>query len=574
MTEPSQSLLHRDSENKEQRRASQPSESSTGESSVIKNEEYADYAELSYQSGIWIEDEHSASQVNEDVQSLFDRKHLGLAVNYACSGFFNGLLPAMIYPFFKLFLNMHSYQVAAATSFISLPAAYKTLFGILTDNYPVLGYRRKSYMIIGWLIAFVAWMCLSFGPREEAYYEPGEIRRTSVSADRVVQNPHAPESGTWYLVLIMVSFLGVGITDVACDGITVELAQQEPIEQRGSIQATTFVLRFSGKLVGTVLSVVCFNGDEYGGTFEWSVPYRKVFFGCGVLTLMGAISTAILLVEKRDDSDAEAHPFRQMWRIVQQRAVWQMMTVLFVNAFTSNFGFAGQHAIQEYWARVVPLSNSVGRCVAVFLSVATFAVVKAHCLNTSWRTLIVCAALLHASVNLSVNSLTALNVIRKQWFFLSGPVLSAISDSVRFVIGGFVAVEVAEHHFESATMSLLMTVYNMATLLATSSFNFVDSFFDVSDANISHDTPHVRHEVVLCLAISAIVELLGLVALPFHPRQKRDAQDLKRNGGSSRAAGMIALLLVVLVTIWATFISLLSIGSSTACLRLAGGRGC
>ncbi|RLN06130.1 hypothetical protein BBJ28_00004725, partial [Nothophytophthora sp. Chile5] len=45
---------------------------------------------------------------------LLAASHLGLLVNYACIGFLNGLLPALVYPFFKLYLNMDGFQVSAA----------------------------------------------------------------------------------------------------------------------------------------------------------------------------------------------------------------------------------------------------------------------------------------------------------------------------------------------------------------------------------------------------------------------------------------------------------------------------
>ncbi|KAL4169204.1 hypothetical protein KRP22_010127 [Phytophthora ramorum] len=47
---------------------------------------------------------------------LLDPTRFGLLVNYACIGFLNGLLPALVYPFFKLYLNMDGFQVSAAAT--------------------------------------------------------------------------------------------------------------------------------------------------------------------------------------------------------------------------------------------------------------------------------------------------------------------------------------------------------------------------------------------------------------------------------------------------------------------------
>ena len=49
-------------------------------------------------------------------------------------------------------------QQATLLLVVMLPATLKIIFGFLSDNYPIFGYRRKSYMMIGWL--FVTFIML------------------------------------------------------------------------------------------------------------------------------------------------------------------------------------------------------------------------------------------------------------------------------------------------------------------------------------------------------------------------------------------------------------------------------
>ena len=45
---------------------------------------------------------------------------------------------------------------AQQTTFLAirgLPASFKILFGFISDNFPIAGYRRKPYMFTGWLLA-------------------------------------------------------------------------------------------------------------------------------------------------------------------------------------------------------------------------------------------------------------------------------------------------------------------------------------------------------------------------------------------------------------------------------------
>lgn len=505
---------------------------------------------------------------------LLERAHVGLLVNYACIGFLNGLFPSLVYPFFKLYLNMQAYQASAAGMIMMLPWSYKTFFGYLSDHAPILGYRRKSYILIGWIVSSVALLVLTYSPYEAPYFKSGEIQRTHAVALRVVENPEAPHAGARYLVQIMVVVLGSVIADVACDGIMVELAQHEHIEVRGSAQSTIYIVRYFANLMGGATAAVCFNGEEYGGSFSWSVPYTTIFFFCGIITILGCIATVFFLEEERCSRDLSPHPVREMWRIFKQRAMWQLMAFHFLNSFFNSFGFSGVTAVQEYWAGVEPLNNSIAGCLSTLLFVAATVLMKLYFLNTSWRVLMLLCSVFTMVVNLTVNLIVTFDVVRDQWFYLGGPQLAVIPDGMRHVISGFVTVEIAEHGFEGATYSLLTTVHNLAYPFSTSVTNLVDASFDVSDADIASDTLHVRWQVAYCLLLSFGMQAVGLLTLVMLPNQKLEAQALKFHGTSSAVAGTIALVVLLAALSWATTVNMLAINSSTACLRIAGGRGC
>lgn len=553
--------------------------------SATKDKDTIPYAENQYQRGMAPAEQDTTRKIlaqrssdllpsKKGVVNVYEASHFGLLVNYACIGFLNGLFPSLIYPFFKLYLNMESYQVSAASMVIQLPWSYKTLFGILSDHYPIFGYRRKSYILIGWFICFVALMVLAYSPHEEPYYKAGEIHRTRDVAVRVIGNPHAPEAGARYLIEIMLVCIGYVIADVACDGIMVELAQHEHIEVRGTAQSTIYIVRYSANLFAGIASALCFNGAEYGGSFSWSVPYHIVFFTCGLFTTLGCIATIFLLDEEPFSSDILQRPFQEMWRILKQRAIWQLMTFHFLNSFLSNFGFSGMASIQEYWAGIAPLNSNIASCVSTFLFVAATWLMRTYFLNASWRKFMLVCSVFTSAVNFGVNMAVTFDVERNQWFYLGGPQLAVIPDGMRHVIAGFVTVEIAEHGFEGATYSLLTTVHNLATPFATSVYNFVDGYFDVTDDDIATDTTHVRHQVAYCLLIALGAQLLGLFTLVLLPNQKLEAQELKYHGQSSTCAGLVTLIVLIAALAWATTLNMLSIQSSTACLRIAGGRGC
>ena len=91
--------------------------------------------------------------------SLFRRENLAVPACYLCVGLLQGLSGPLInvYP---LDLNATEAQQATISSLRGLPSTFKLLFGFWSDNVPLWGYRRKSYMFVGWLLASLSMLVL------------------------------------------------------------------------------------------------------------------------------------------------------------------------------------------------------------------------------------------------------------------------------------------------------------------------------------------------------------------------------------------------------------------------------
>ncbi|KAF4320672.1 hypothetical protein BBO99_00001279 [Phytophthora kernoviae] len=444
---------------------------------------------------------------SEDGVDLLDASTFGLLVNYACIGFLNGLLPALVYPFFKLYLNMDGFQVSAAATVVRLPWSYKTLFGLLSDHVPLAGYRRKSYMLIGWAVSIAALAVLAYNPIAPPYYKAGEIQRTREVNLRVVENADAAASGGQYLIRLLVVCAGYVMTDVACDGIMVEIARLEPMETRGETQATIYMVRYMASLAAGIIAALCFNGEVYGGSFSWSVTPNNVFWGCAAVAMLGCCGTVLFLDEtcavpnNKNSKATPVPPVLEMWRILQQRAVWQLIAFHFGHSFLSSVSISDLAAIQEFWVGVTPLNSSLAGCVSTALVVFATFLMREYFLNTSWRWIMLTCSFFTTVVFFGVNLVTTFDIIRNEWFYLGGPQLAAIPEGMRSVVAGFVTVEIAESGFESATYALLTTAHNLAWPFAQSVTNLVDAYFDVSDDAIASDTRHCTiAAIVRCLA--------------------------------------------------------------------------
>ena len=93
--------------------------------------------------------------------NIYDWRRIGYLAQYFAVGMIQGGLPSSQYGFFIAYLNVPSYVSSAAASLSQMPWSFKILFAVLTDACPIGGYRRRPYMVLGWLIAAVFLMALA-----------------------------------------------------------------------------------------------------------------------------------------------------------------------------------------------------------------------------------------------------------------------------------------------------------------------------------------------------------------------------------------------------------------------------
>lgn len=497
--------------------------------------------------------------------NLWSKDCFGLVVNNIAVGWIHGMISRTNYPVFNNYLHMDGYQLMAAFTLINFPFSIKTFIGIFSDSFPINGYRRKPYMNIGWFLCGICLVTIACIPMTEPYYVPGT---------KIVNNSDSASHALKYIVLLIFATFGLVIAIVADDGLMVEYAQREPEAIRGKIQTTVYFLRMmSGSLAFLVTGFV-FNGKQYGGSYSWSLTFNHVMAIAAVGSFITIPFATYFLKEQR----VEREPFRkrcgEMWNIIQQRAIWQVMGFFFISGIFGGFGCSPQGIVQREWARVEPLNETIfaviGSCIFSFSLLMT----RKYFLNTNWRWMILITSLVVILIDSIVSLLTIYNVVRSQWFWLGVPILERIPAGMNFIVSSYVVVEIAAVGYESATYGLITTVKDLSGPFSSSLSKNVDAYFDAFATDIETDTMHVRHQVMYCFLIMYIMHLLGNVFLFILPKQKQEAQELRLKGEKSRLAGTIAIVLFIFAFFWSIITNILSILPETACLKVAGGPGC
>ena len=180
------------------------------------------------------------------------RAWFGYLSQYFAVGLIYGGLPSTIYGVFNGYLNVPAHVYATIATVMTLPWSLKFVFGLINDCFPILGYHRKPYMVIGWSFCAATLLYISCVPLPAPYWCRDAkgvyitLSNTTGTGKRVAAEPcnaEAAAAGGAYALLMMLAALGYVVADVAADGLTVQLARREPLETRGRTQTTAYLTR-------------------------------------------------------------------------------------------------------------------------------------------------------------------------------------------------------------------------------------------------------------------------------------------------------------------------------------------
>jgi len=476
---------------------------------------------------------------------------------------------------------------------------------MLNDCVPIFGYRRKPYMVIGWLLCCAMLCFLSTHSLPEPYYcinnTTGEYIKKEYDADldKMVPakpcNPGASEKGGEYALLMCLAALGYVVADVAADGLMVQYAQREPTEKRGGTQTMIYLVRTIGVVVSVALVGLCMNGKIYQGTFDWTLSYNQI---CGILAIPAGIMVPVswLCVQETkvgsaEDPDTrvnsqgqlvvEKRTFRsylnQSWELLSNKAFFYVVLFNFFEPFVGRISTTAGGYVKKEWAGVQNIQNQMFTLVSCLVFAAGLYAVKTRFLNYSWRKMLFITTVLLNVTDMIIAFLTIFDIVRNQYFYLGETILDEIPAAANFVVGTYIIVEMADVGNEGLTYGLLTTISNLGTPFSRAVGNQVFAMFkpNLSDpANYVKDAPAFRNTVALSFGISYLFSFLALGFLFLLPTQKAMAQERKRTWGKSSTYAYITCGLLFCALCYSLSVNFLAMFPSTMCLKFAGGTGC
>ncbi|RHY46343.1 hypothetical protein DYB38_008611 [Aphanomyces astaci] len=490
---------------------------------------------------------------------------LTLLFQYAVVGICYGGIPGIGVPVLTYYFGLESATLSSADGLINLGWSFKVFYGMLSDCLPIMGYSRKPYILIGWVMTAICFVVIALKPVGP-----------SVILDSSDENIKAAQSYGSVLVLLcaLASFCYI-MADVACDALVVEYAQREPERVRGRLQSSIYGTRFVFQALTTAMSGFLMSSERYGGKFGFDISVNAYF---GILAAPVVVNVFLVYFFMKDRKRGAIHfatYFHDVYELIQKRAVWQVMIFYFMfNLLSSEIGSLAGNYILVYWAHVEPVNNAVVGVITYIILATTVFTVGRWGTHWNWRYILVIVTLSGAFIDAIVEYLTIYDIVRHQWFYIGVPLTAQVPNAIQFVVSTFVIVELAGDGNEGLMYGLLTTVGNLPATFGKMVTNVYSTQLKVTKADIETDTAEVRNHAAYSYLVVYGTTVLACCWVVILPPQKAAVKEMLQHGGNYPVIGALIIVLTSVILCVSVTAIMMTMFESTSCYLLAGGQGC
>ncbi|KAF1330544.1 Folate-biopterin transporter, partial [Globisporangium splendens] len=217
------------------------------------------------------DDNTSAPRTHRKPFQFCARVSLDLLAHPAATRLMHGTLINTITPFLTYYLNVGGHATTSARALLSLPWSLKAFASVITESFPVCGYRRRLYILLG-------------GRSDRAYTSQEDLTRY---LDGKV-NTEVSESGRKSVLLTTLATLGFMFADVAAEGVVVDFSQRQERDAHERTQNLLYATRTVFQTIAQLILAIGLNSPDYGGDFGFGLSFSTV-----MLTL--AIACAVVM---------------------------------------------------------------------------------------------------------------------------------------------------------------------------------------------------------------------------------------------------------------------------------------
>ncbi|OQR83947.1 Folate-Biopterin Transporter (FBT) Family [Achlya hypogyna] len=469
--------------------------------------------------------------------ALNSRDAIVFYIQGIAASFLQWALPPMNTFLFAVYLHGSPHLVQQFTWLQWLGWVPRILFAMLSDSVTVFGYRRKFWLVLGWVIALASVGPMAFTSVGDPYCDP-QVYPTCLNpkanTTRTAYNLDAPNQVAWYRTPTFFVHLGVAMVQATVDGVMVEYCQREPLATRGRLQAFTYFISGLGILYARFFGLFGLNAPRYGGTYDYSAGPNVAYI---IGFALGAIALVLAVCCFRDTLNhikSLQEWTKKLWLTLQNRAVYQLFAFRVLYSIFQSA--AGTPYITWVTGVSVGWSNVMGR----ILYVPTLIQIMRRGLHWNWRFCVGVASVASILITTFVTFFVIYDVCRNTYFYYVGTALTAIALAVTTLMPGWVMVEIAGMGHEATIAALYGTMKDLSLPVAARWKQFMmDSF----PANLAlKDDRHTRNQVAATQAICLAIQLVGVVFVVFLPTHRLPTLHLLRQNDFSRIASLVVVI--------------------------------
>jgi len=415
-------------------------------------------------------------------------------------------------------------QCNVASTGCQLPWLFKLFFGFFLDAVPFFGSRRKGWILFGWtggltMLALIA-----------------------VSVEHLVETH---QFGT-YLYMLMGLCLCYTFSDVAGDGLAVELSKYEPDDKKGYILTTCQMLRFAMMTISTALGLLFMSGKSYqppGGAqpgafvmpFELSLAniHWMLFF----MTLPLYIGMWVWL---RDPPLPEQHKnvcsglrssWELLWTALKSFAVFMLLIELFGMHGIAGMPNPASQGLASI-SRPTNIQSGIGAVVGNVALTLCIWVFRRFLLTTNWRlTLLLTQPLIALTNGLAIMIVYDAWGSRNGWMFTVQSNVNPLVGGIVQVVSSIAIIEISPPGLEATLYELFFSA-NIGSLAVGASLQtlFVEPFDLGGVSSVAWDrhpelVPTYQRRLALATLFAFIVNACGTcVFMWFVPRNAAECR--------------------------------------------------
>ncbi len=378
------------------------------------------------------------------------QKHILLTFYFMLG--FNFQFPSVAMRFWLIeTVKLSPSQLMAIGGIVGIPWCLKPIYGFISDSFPIFGYRRIPYILLGcWLNTISYWAL-----------------------------PWYADNMEMVVFWSFLSSLGACIADVVCDSIIVVHARNESEENRGDIQSWCWGLRASGGLLASITGGYAYN----------AMGPELVQVLTGLFPLLISIMFLAIKEEPIRDKKPASQTFKKLVSSFKSASIWKPALFLFIISVTPGFG-----AVTSYYFENVLKFSAIQFSVLDVTSYVTS--ILGTIIYRKWLTRVSFQKIFFVTLCVAwVLKWTYISIVTgfNESLGISNMVL-AISDSIILsLLGQFLllpsvvlAARICPDGVEGSLYATMMSISNLAGVLSSEWGSVLASIYGVDKNNFGN----------------------------------------------------------------------------------------